>query len=271
MGAELPLLRGAVPAKLRPQAAPAEGVVGMLGFALFSNALAIVVMRSRLAAILPLIALLGCAGEVRLPFQPAPVSYDNPVLLRVTNHELVWDGVVDVVSQYFRIDREDPVRLLGNTLTEGRIDTFPKPGATLLEPWEHDSADSYERLESTLQSIRRYAVVKVIPAQNGGFWIDVAVYKELENVLQPDHATAGSATFRNDVSPNRNDLTSDRNVNPNQPSGLNPIQPKGISPVPPVGVNPNWIPQGRDTVAEQRILGQILDRFTPEGTPIPVN
>ena len=47
---------------------------------------------------------------------------------------------------------------MGSTLTEGRIDTFPKPGATLLEPWDHDSADSYERLESTLQSIRRYAV-----------------------------------------------------------------------------------------------------------------
>ena len=96
--------------------------------------------------------------------------------------QLVFDGVADVISQYFRIEHEEPVRLLFNTLTEGRIDTFPQPGATLLEPWYHDSADSYERLESTLQSIRRYAVVKVIPAQNGGFWIDVAVYKELENM-----------------------------------------------------------------------------------------
>ncbi len=158
-------------------------------------------MRSRFAAILPLVALLGCAGEVHLPYQRAPVSYDNPALLRVANHELVWEGVVDVVSDYFRIDQEHPVRLQGNTLFEGWIDTFPKPGATLLEPWDHDSADSYERLESTLQSIQRKAVVKVIPAQNGGFWIEVAVYKELENLLRPDHSTAGSATFRNDVSP----------------------------------------------------------------------
>ena len=173
-------------------------------------------MRSRLAAILPLVVLLGCVGEVHLPYQPVPVSYDNPVLLRIANHELVWDGVVDVVSDYFRIDREDPVRLLGSTLTEGRIDTFPKPGATLLEPWDHDSADSYERLESTLQSIRRYAVVKVIPAQNGGFWVDVAVYKELENVRQPEHATAGSATFRNDISPTRTRQVSDL------PNGVNP-------------------------------------------------
>ncbi len=116
-------------------------------------------MRSRLAAILLLVVLLGCLGEVHLPYQTAPVHYDNPALLRVANHDLVWDGVVDVISQYFRIDREDPVRLHGNTLFEGRIDTFPQPGATLLEPWYHDSADSYQRLESTLQSIRRYAVV----------------------------------------------------------------------------------------------------------------
>ena len=141
----------------------------------------------------------AACSEAHLPNQPVPVSYDNPVLLRIANHELVWDGIVDVVSEYFRIEREDPVRLLGSTLTEGRIDTFPKPGATLLEPWDHDSADSYERLESTLQSIRRYAVVKVIPAENGGFWVDVAVFKELENLRQPEHATAGSATFRNDI------------------------------------------------------------------------
>ena len=185
-------------------------------------------MRARLAAILPLVVLLGCVGEVHLPYQPVPVSYDNPVLLRIPNHELVWDGVVDVISQYFRIEREDPVRLLGNTLTEGRIDTFPQPGATMLEPWYHDSADSYERLESTLQSIRRYAIVKVIPAQNGGFWIDVAVYKELENVRQPEHATAGSATFRNDVSVPRSDLTAP--ASPDQPTGLNPSGPANSSP-----------------------------------------
>jgi hypothetical protein len=208
------------------------------------------VMRSRLAGMLSLVAVLGCVGQAHLPYQSVPVRYDNPVLVRIANHEVVWDGVVDVIVEYFRIEREDPVRLLGGTLTAGRIDTFPKPGATFLEPWDHDSADSYERLESTLQSIRRYAVVKVIPVENGGcgFWIDVAVYKELENLRQPEHATAGSATFRNDLSPSRT-------INTELPSGA--IQA--------------WIPQGRDTAAEQRILGQILDRFTPEGTPLPVN
>ena len=213
-------------------------------------------MRSRLAAILPLLVLLGCVNEAHLPYQPVPVSYENPALLRIANPEEVWNGVVEVISDYFRIEREDPVRSLGCTLTEGRIDTFPKPGATLLEPWDHDSANSYERLESTFQSIRRYAVVKVIPAQNGGFWVDVAVFKELENLRQPEHATAGAVILRNDISPNRIGSL-------DLPSGGNPDKPSGL--------NQSWIPQGRDTAAEQLILGQILHRFTPEGKPIPVN
>ena len=85
----------------------------------------------------------------------------------------------------------------------------------------------------------------------------MAVYKELENVRQPEHATAGSATFRNDISPNRSDI----------PSTARNRQPTGQS----SSLSQIWIPQGRDTAAEQRILGQILDRFTPEGTPVPVN
>jgi hypothetical protein len=101
-----------------------------------------------------------------------------------------------------------------------------------------------------LQSIRRYAVVKVTPVENGGsgFWVEVAVWKELENLRQPEHATAGSAIYRNDNS-------------------VKPIAKKDQPP----SANQSWIPQGRDTVAEQRIIGQILDRFTPEGTPAPVN
>jgi hypothetical protein len=206
-------------------------------------------MRS-LFALIMLFPLAGCFNEPRPPYQPVPVAYDNPVSIPIGNYELVWSGVREIVAGNFRIEREDPVRLIGNTLTEGRIDTFPMPGATYLEPWYHDSANDYERLESTLQSIRRYAVVKVIPPQtpNGVFWVDVAVFKELENLRQPEHATVGSATFRSDAS-----LSS--RMDSQQPTG----------------VNQQWIPQGRDAAAEQRLIGQILDRFTPRGTPVPVN
>ncbi len=202
----------------------------------------------RLAAAALLVLLLGCIAAPRPPYQPVPVAYDNPVMIPIANYEVVWEGVRDVVADNFRIEHEDPLRPIGNSILSGRIDTFPMPGATLLEPWYNDSANEYERLECTLQSIRRHAVVKVIPAQNGGFWVNVAVYKELENVKRPEFATAGSATFRTDAT---------------LASRLTPQQT--------AAANQSWIPQGNDTAAEQRMIGQILDRFTPNGTPVPVN
>jgi hypothetical protein len=208
-------------------------------------------MRNSLATLLILVALGGCAPFGRDFFGPAnnPQACDNPVFLSVSQqeYERVFDGVADVVGDYFRIEREDPVRVVGNTLLEGRIDTFPATGATLLEPWEHNSANEYERLESTLQSIRRYAIVRVMPEPAGGFKVEVAVYKELENLRQPEKSTSGQATFRNDVSEKRL-------VNPDETAT----------------VHLGWIPQGRDGALEQRIINQILYRFTLDGSPIPV-
>jgi hypothetical protein len=186
------------------------------------------------------VAVSGCAAgpsPVGLTGSPMPVFYDNPILVPVSDHQQVWETVVDVMDDYFRIEREEPVRRIGDTLTEGRLDTFPAVGATIFEPWLHDSADHRERVESTLQSIRRRAVVRVT-ADQGGYWIDVAVFKELEDVAQPEHATAGAATFRYDDS-----LT--RVVNPAHGQET----------------NDGWIPQGRDTALEQRILGHLQSRF----------
>ena len=168
---------------------------------------------------------------------PLTVWHDNPTLLPAAEYQAVWETVVDVVHAYFTIDREEPVRLVGNTLTEGRIDTFPLVGATIFEPWLHDSPDWQQRMESTLQSIRRRAVVRVIPAERG-FWVEVAVFKELEDVVHPEHSTAGAATFRYD-----NTLT------------------RVVNPVSEQEINEGWIPQGRDAVLEQRILGELRARF----------
>ncbi|NUQ64330.1 MAG: hypothetical protein HUU20_17820, partial [Pirellulales bacterium] len=157
--------------------------------------------------------------------------------LTVGNHEVVWETVVDVVDDYFRIADEEPVRLIGNLLTEGRLETLPETGATVFEPWRRDSASGYERLESTLQSIRRYAVVRVMPAGQG-FRVEVNVFKELEDVAQPDQTTAGDATFRYDTS-----LT------------------RIVNPVGEQEIHEGWIPKGRDLALEQELIGQLLARF----------
>ena len=145
-----------------------------------------------------------------------------------------WEAVADVIDDYFKIQREEPVRQIGDTFNEGRIDTYYQVSPTLLEPWRRDTAGEYERVENTLQTMRRKAVVRVWPTQ-GGHWVEVAVFKELEDLRSPEHASAGSATFRYDSS-----FT--RVVNPEV------MNPSGE----------HWIPEGRDPVLEQRIIGHLI-------------
>ncbi len=217
-------------------------------------------MQRAIPAMLILLGLCGCAGPYCGPVGPglvvpgpavpgsivpgpaapgptAAVVYDNPTLLPVADPGVAWETVVDVVDDYFEIDREDPVRTIGQTITEGRIDTFPQTGATLLEPWRCDSVGLAERLESTLQSIRRQATVRVTPTQ-GGYWVEVAVYKELEDVARPEHATAGAATLRYDETLRRIE----------QPVGARPI-------------HEGWIPLGRDPALEQQMLADLHARL----------
>lgn len=181
----------------------------------------------------------GLAYSPPLGF-PTPNAYvSNPLFVPANDHQVVWEALVDVVDDYFKIEREEPVRQIGAVLTEGRLDTFPEVGSTLFELWRGDSASPQEQLESTLQSVRRYAQVKVAPDQ-GGYWVTVEVYKELEDVIRPAHSTAGAATFRNDSSLAR---------------VTNPVGDQDI--------NQGWIPQGRDAALEQRILTQLQVRLAP--------
>ncbi|NQT15599.1 MAG: hypothetical protein HQ582_22775 [Planctomycetes bacterium] len=184
----------------------------------------------------------GCAARppVTHPgWQTTNVFYDNPAMVCAADPEVVWETVADVVDDYFTIREEEPVRLAEDVLIEGRLDTFPTVGSTLFEPWRGDSVGPYDKLESTLQSMRRYATVRVIPAQ-GGYLVDVAVFKELEDLAQPVHASAGAATFRYDTS-----LT------------------RVVNPVGEQGTGAGWIDKGRDRALEQRIIGEVLARIGP--------
>lgn len=165
----------------------------------------------------------------RLPTPPLaePPEGAHPLHVNVYNREWAWEQIVDVVDDYFRIERERQVQLVGNVLTEGRIDTYPQLGATLTEPQLRDSVGRYNRWESTLQTIRRRAVVRVVPDATG-YLIDVEVYKELEDLPQPEHATAGAASFRNDSAlPSRRQRAESR-----------------------LALSPYWIPLGRDAALE---------------------
>lgn len=199
-----------------------------------------VTMRRLVLAGTLLVAVWGCAAgpPYAVPSgQPAPMFFANPAFVPYANPEHVWGNLVDVVDDYFAIKQEEPVRQVGDVLTEGRLETFPRVGATVFEPWRQDSANEYERMESTLQSIRRRAEVRVTPA-NGGFWVHLAVYKQLEDVKGPIGSTTGGATFRHDTT-----LT------------------RVVGPIDEQETHNGWINRGRDTALEQRILEQLLSRY----------
>lgn len=211
-------------------------------------------MRNMLAAMLMAFGLSGCTAPAwsppppeMIPIETTGAIYPNPVMISITDPQCAWEAVVDVIDDYFKIEHEEPVRQVGGTLIEGRIDTFAQVSPTLLEPWRRDTAGEYERVENTLQTMRRRAVVRVLPAE-GGYWVDVAVFKELEDCPRPDQASAGGATFRYDSS-----FT--RVVNPATGEQI----PQG------------WIPQGRDPVLEQRIIGHIISNCSELGNSMQPN
>jgi hypothetical protein len=132
------------------------------------------------------------------PYTESPVADfgaggPNQIHVPVANRDWTWEQIVDAVDDYFRVERERQVQLVGDVLTEGRIDTFPLIGATIIEPHRRDSVGRYNRWESTFQTIRRRAIVRVIPDASG-YLIDVAVEKDIEDLPHPECATAGAAT-----------------------------------------------------------------------------
>lgn len=207
---------------------------------------------------LPEGTVIGPAG----PMLPGPPpSPSNAVVIPPLDAEVVWQQMVDVMDDYFKVQTEQRVVFANGVPTEGRIDTYPQTGATLLEPWRRDSVGFRERLESTLQSIRRSASMRLIP-DPAGWRIETVVLKELENLPRPMRATTGGASFRNDDSlyrygtplPTLGEQVGD--------------QPRPVaSPTRNIG----WIPLGRDPLLEQKMLTQLIARLgvTPLAKPEP--
>lgn len=185
-------------------------------------------MRVRLiAAGITVLAALGHAGCATISPAPRPVT-ENPLVVPSADFETVWKTTVSVLDDYFDIASENRL--------SGMIVTQPTIGATLLEPWNGDSVGFNERLESTFQTIRRFARATVRPAPGGGFTVKVEVHKELEDLSKPDRQAAGRAVFNNDFPVNRS-----REI---------------VGPVP----LPNgWIPLNRDPKLEQVILDKLRD------------
>jgi len=201
----------------------------------------------------------GCASVK----QPCPIPYENPVLTPPVNRDFLWDQLVDVVDDYFEIKHEDRVRLVDNTFTLGRLETVPELSATFLEPWKRDSVGYYQRLESTLQTMRRLALVQVVPTENG-YLVDVTVYKELEDLRRPEQSSAAGSNFRNDEAVDR---FNDQTQGPSTLIDSFPQYARAQGPIGPQPYTSGWIPMGRDMLLEQKIITKLLARVNPGALP----
>jgi hypothetical protein len=167
----------------------------------------------------------GCA----MPFRGAS-NVSNPIYVRAQNSDFVWERTVDVLHEYlFEIERENKL--------DGVIETRYKTGSGCLEPWHRDSATAAARLESTLQSIRRKAIVSVTPVE-GGYLVGVETLKELEDVPRAANSS-GAATFLDN-----NPLQRDLNV------VIGQATPSG------------WIARGRDVALEQSLMTSLAAAFS---------
>ncbi len=175
-----------------------------------------------------------------LPAGPETVAgLANPIAVPAINDEFTWEQIADVVSNYFTISREQQVRRSGEAWSEGRIETAYQGGATWLEPFRKDSVGAFNRWESTFQTIRRSAVVRVIPDANG-FLVEVVVQKEIEDLPRPERAMAGVASFPNDT----------------------PLTQTRTEKVSRTVSSSRWLPLGRDPALEARMLAEIHARLS---------
>ena len=177
----------------------------------------------------------GCAHRPKTATREKPQKSEgaepaNPILVRAQNDDACWEKTVDLLHDYFEIQKENRL--------DGVIETRPKVGASLLEPWHRDSAGLRNRLESTLQSIRRRAFVSVTSTSDG-YLVGVEVFKEIEDVHHSGGNAAGSATFQENRPLHRDLRTL---VGASTPEG--------------------WVSLGRDTTLEQRILLDLQQTFS---------
>src|SRR5262249_47298706 len=129
----------------------------------------------------------GCAGRP-LAEEPGLIRNDivcaNPAHLPLgpPEYAAVFETCLNVLDDYFEISYANRY--------DGTIRTHPKIAPGLEQPIKFGSPDLRERLLATLQSIRYRSEITIEPDAQGGFNVQVFVFKEIEDVPRPIRALA---------------------------------------------------------------------------------
>lgn len=176
--------------------------------------------------------MLLCAGCLSSP-PKAPVTGGSAVQISDGQRDSVWERAVVVLNRnHFQVARESKL--------EGIIETNYRGGSSLLEPWHPDSVGFQNRLESTLQSIRRRVTINLQSSGAGVMTVAVRVDKEIEDLPGLAANYEGGATFSENQPLNR-DL--DQVLGQTGPS--------------------RWLPVGRDPLLERKLLSEIQGGYIP--------
>ena len=199
------------------------------------------------------VAPLGCCALRDRASGDVPVgAYEpeapNPLFVQTKDAESLWDAVVDTLDNYFIISTETPVRTYESVdangrqcvyQTEGRIETEPSIMGGVQEPWRRNGAECGDRWFATFQTVRTTATARVAPEENG-FFIYLTVNAEIEDMPKPMGSKVGyNLQFDEDLS---------------QLSQGVPERKR----------SKGWIPIGRDSDLENRIMKELAWRV---GTP----
>jgi hypothetical protein len=138
-----------------------------------------------------------CGGCATGPLQENPlllrtdkvVPHENPVYIPQgpMAYARVFEKIIDVLDDYWEIAYANRY--------DGRIETHPRVAPGIEQPWRPGSPDFEQRLLAFLQSIRHRCIVVITTADDGGYFIDVKVLKELEDVDRPSRSESGPAVF----------------------------------------------------------------------------
>jgi hypothetical protein len=177
------------------------------------------------------------------PVLSEPAGEQNPMYIPLgatfETYRQVFDAALSALND-FGFDVKEA------NFYDGRIETLPRIAPGLLRPLRPGNTGAYERLLATFQTYRHRVQVLIQPAHNGGYWIRVIAYKELEDLPRPTRSTAGAAIFR-----------TDNNVE------------RQYEVIDPTVFESNWIPRGQDPQVEQQLLVWIRKCLLPSG-PVPL-
>ena len=188
------------------------------------------------SAALPIITALGlvavCAGCLSSP-PKAGMAGGSTLQVADGQRDALWERAVVVLNRnHFQVARESKL--------EGIIETEYRGGANILEPWHPDSVGFQNRMESTLQSIRRRVTINMQSSGAGTMLVNVRVDKEIEDLPGLAANYEGGATFP-EYQPLNRDL--DQVVGQSGPS--------------------RWLPVGRDPLLERKLTNEIQGAYLP--------